>query len=709
MANSFVQTRIKQVFKLFRSPKTSTLKVITNPYLISCVIAVIIIINLPAVFQKYKVEVLSRNRITPDVTYYYADINNDGISEEIEFRQIRENFIALTVREKGKIIEQWNFEGRFIRSSEAIVAKVDSDSLRSIYFLTFENNKLFLNCLNPFENKIITEKKFVVDYVPFDMDDLDIEFNPNIYTNQNRKGIKEFFFSISVGYSKQPRRIFKYNPSTDLVYSSCFSYAAIPQPVLADTSARELKLLAASCAFSNSVNNDPYTDMFAWLMCYDKNLELVYKPIQIGIYPSMSDLASIKVGEKTFYICSNIYTGTKKLLSSLSLFDTSLRLVKKIEFPYTSDWNKVSLYVNKDQPEYFYIIKQNGKVEKYDSDLKVVSEAQLPPLLTPSIFNGDLDGDTETELIFISADLDKLIFVRNDFSSYVSVNCEGANKFWNYSVKSNGDKNSELIAFSNNEQLTLSYQLNYLYYLKYPLYAGVYAAVLLFVLLIQKTQRHRAELKYKTERRIAELQLRAIKNQIDPHFTLNILNSIGSLYYKNDKEKADYIFGKYSKLLRLTVLNSDKILTTLADELDYVVNYLELEKFRCNNKFCWKLDLAENINTGIKIPKMLIHTFVENAIKHGLRHLENSGELFIAVSRNSNEYEILVRDNGIGRNKAKSIEIENTGKGLNILEQILNLYYDLMKVRITYTISDLVDNEENSCGTEVVIKIPIDQ
>ncbi|MDO8549319.1 MAG: hypothetical protein Q7S39_04085 [Ignavibacteria bacterium] len=159
--------------------------------------------------------------------------------------------------------------------------------------------------------------------------------------------------------------------------------------------------------------------------------------------------------------------------------------------------------------------------------------------------------------------------------------------------------------------------------------------------------------------------------------------------------------------MRQTVLNSDKIITTLSDELEYVGNYLELEKFRNGSKFCWEINLAEDIETNINIPKMLIHTFAENAIKHGLKHLEGNGKIIISIGKNLKEYEILISDNGIGRQEAKKIEFESTGKGLGILNQILDLYYDLMKIRITYVIKDIIDGKENSSGTEVLIKIPV--
>ena len=265
----------------------------------------------------------------------------------------------------------------------------------------------------------------------------------------------------------------------------------------------------------------------------------------------------------------------------------------------------------------------------------------------------------------------------------------------------------ELAVFSNSNELDFLYSKNYLFFLKYPFYAGIYVAIFLMIWFVEKIIKRRTELKFETEKRIAELQLKSIKNQLDPHFTLNIINSIGSLFYKKDNEKADYVFSKYSKLLRSTILNSDKIVTTLADELEYVENYLELERFRSDGKFSWELKVDTNIDKQIKIPKMLIHTFVENSIKHGLRHLEKAGKLSISISDNFDSSKIIIQDNGVGRRRANEIEFGNTERGLKILDQILDLYFNLMKVKITYNIEDLIDYDKNSLGTEVNIEIPI--
>ncbi len=695
-----------QTIKNYEKYKSVFIKVITNPYVISFIIAIVIIITLPLIFNKYKIETIQRNKIEPNLVYYYADFNNDGVSEKIEIMQIQKDFFSLTIFDNNKVIDQWNFEGKFLTTSKLIVSKIGNNRFKSIYFFLFKNNKIYLNCLNPFENRFITKDKFVIDFIP-KTSGLDCGIFPHIFYDSNKDGTNEFYFSCNVGYSIQPRRVCKYDPANDTLYLSSESSASVTISAI-DTTGNELKIIFASDAVGNSKLHDPYSDMFAWLLCFDEYLSFKYEPVIIGFYPSNSNIISIIADDKKYFVCLNIYTGIEKHQCSLLIFSSELELIKEKKFSFTPEWFGASLYASNEQ-NCFYIIKNTGQVEKFDSDLNIMSQNYILPLSNIIPFSEDVDEDNEDELIFFSKDVDKLIVTRNDFSSYVFANIAGIGNIRSYSLKLNDNGPRELVVSSDKEELTLLYQFNYLYYLRYPVYAGVYFLILLLILLIQKAQKHRAELKYETEKRIAELQLKAIKNQIDPHFTLNIINSIGSLFYKQDREKADYVFGKYSKLLRQTILNSDKILTTLSDELDYVENYLELEKFRNGSKFCWKTDIIENTNLNIKIPKMLIHTFVENAIKHGLKHLEGNGELFISVYNNNKEYQIIIRDNGIGRKKAKKNEDESTGKGLIILEQILDLYYNLMKIRITYTVKDLVDENENALGTEVLIKIPVDK
>jgi LytS/YehU family sensor histidine kinase len=138
-----------------------------------------------------------------------------------------------------------------------------------------------------------------------------------------------------------------------------------------------------------------------------------------------------------------------------------------------------------------------------------------------------------------------------------------------------------------------------------------------------------------------------------------------------------------------------------------VDNYLKIEEFRFEEKFDYKISVEDKVDIETNIPKMLIYTFVENSIKHGIRHLKTDGYLSINITRKNGSIIVEIEDNGVGRKKAAEYDQFSTGKGLKILDQIIQLFYDLEKVKISYEIKDLFDNFNNSKGTQVVITIPL--
>ena len=697
---------ISFIFKFFKKNEFLFLRIFTSPFILALPIALIIITILPSVFNKYEIKIIQRNKLNPQWTYYYADLNNDGKSEKIMFDQLQHYFFSLTVFVKDKTVEQWNFNGKFMRTQTPIVCRIGNDSLKSIYFFYYNKNKIYLNCLNPLKNKFIARDKYIIDYAPKNKE-TDCTIYPVIFYDSNNDGTKEFYFYTNTGYSIQPRRVFEYDPAKDTIYISPKSCACLTNSMLDDSSRNNLNLVFATMAVGNSNIRETYSDYFSWLMDFNKNLSFNYTPIKIGYYPSNSSICYLYAHNKKYYVVLNIYDGTKKNPCTLRLFDRELQQIKNYRFDFSPEWLNASLFASKKEPNCFYIIKPTGQILKLDYKFKIIKTIFIPPVFGGIFYSADIDGDNNNEHLFMSKDEDKIIITRNDFSNYVTVNCEGLGNIETCSLLIDNKNQPMLSISSKTEQLILSYQFNYLYYLHYPAYALIYLLTALLILLIERIQRHRAELKYESEKKIAELQMKSIKNQLDPHFTLNILNSIGSLFYKQDRDKADYIFGKYAKFLRLMVLNSDKFETTLNEELEYVEHYLELERFRSNNKFTWNVDVETGLDTEIKIPKMIIYTFVENAIKHGIRHLEKDGKIFISVRNNSGEYEIVINDNGVGRQRAAKLEYGNTSKGLFILDQILEQYFNLMKVKITYEIKDIFNSSRDDTGTEVKINIPV--
>ena len=175
--------------------------------------------------------------------------------------------------------------------------------------------------------------------------------------------------------------------------------------------------------------------------------------------------------------------------------------------------------------------------------------------------------------------------------------------------------------------------------------------------------------------------------------------------HENNRDKADYIFGKYARLIRQTVVSSDQIIIPLAEELEFVRNYIDLEKFRCDNSFDYIIDIDKEIDLQTRIPRMLIYTFVENAIKYAIRSMSEDGLLKISLSAKDHLYQILIEDNGPGLESSESSN-KGTGKGLLILNELIELYYKLEKVKITYTLQNITGPGNIISGTRAVIEVP---
>ena len=210
--------------------------------------------------------------------------------------------------------------------------------------------------------------------------------------------------------------------------------------------------------------------------------------------------------------------------------------------------------------------------------------------------------------------------------------------------------------------------------------------------------------KQKTTDKITALQLHNIKSQFDPHFMFNVINSISYAVHKSDKETANQYIAELSEFVRNIVTDSKKISRPLQEELKLVSNYLKIEKLRFRNRFDFKITVQNGVSQSLQIPKNLVLTFAENAVKHGIRPLKENGLVKIEVGHSENSTIISIEDNGVGRNTSIT-KTENTGKGLGIVQQILDLYFQLYKKRITYEVIDKFRND-NPAGAKVVISIP---
>ncbi|MFN8276038.1 MAG: histidine kinase [Chitinophagales bacterium] len=210
-----------------------------------------------------------------------------------------------------------------------------------------------------------------------------------------------------------------------------------------------------------------------------------------------------------------------------------------------------------------------------------------------------------------------------------------------------------------------------------------------------------------TELDRADSELKAIKAQMNPHFIFNALNSIQEMFFLGDKKMANEHLGKFSQLTRAILKASGKAHITLAEEIEMLKQYLDLEALRFEHNFHYQIDLPDPSWEEIPLPPMLIQPYVENAIRHGLLHQVGEKQLQIHFQwqETLQQLEVTVSDNGIGRQAAsrmnasrnalhESFSTDANARRLQLLNQGRP-----DKIAVAY--------RDEHPGTTVIIRIPV--
>ncbi|MEP7375856.1 MAG: histidine kinase [Chitinophagaceae bacterium] len=214
------------------------------------------------------------------------------------------------------------------------------------------------------------------------------------------------------------------------------------------------------------------------------------------------------------------------------------------------------------------------------------------------------------------------------------------------------------------------------------------------------------------KQRSVELEMQALRAQMNPHFIFNSLNSINRFILQNNKEQASEYLTKFSKLIRLILQNSQAALIPLESELESMKLYLDLEALRFDYKFDYKIAVPKDMDvSALKVPPLIIQPYAENAIWHGLMQKEEKGHLNIEIYQETNHLYFKITDDGIGRKKAAartdSSATRHKPMGMRITADRIAMMQDAGSKEPAISINDLKDPQGNDAGTEVVIKLPV--
>lgn len=251
--------------------------------------------------------------------------------------------------------------------------------------------------------------------------------------------------------------------------------------------------------------------------------------------------------------------------------------------------------------------------------------------------------------------------------------------------------------------------------------AGICAVALIYGLVRWRLrQKYRLQLeRSERERQLAklkqkstELEMQALRAQMNPHFIFNCLNSINRFILTNEPTKAADHLTKFAKLIRIVLQQSGRSFIPLEDELYCLQLYMDLETLRFEIPFSYEINQGGINTSAVMVPPLLLQPFVENAIWHGLHPKENEkGRINIDLKQYNEMLHCSICDNGVGRIKSTGLADNSIGKkslGIKLTQHRLELFESsLTRDEAVIVINDLTNEAGQSAGTCVHIKIPV--
>lgn len=224
----------------------------------------------------------------------------------------------------------------------------------------------------------------------------------------------------------------------------------------------------------------------------------------------------------------------------------------------------------------------------------------------------------------------------------------------------------------------------------------LYSLVILFGYLLEYYHKYRTkeDTALYLEKLLIDSELRVLKDQLQPHFLFNTLNSISMLIRKNENDTAIKIIANLSELLREILDKRYDQWTKLKDEVNFVQKYLEIMTIRFYDKLVYKIEVDPEVK-NVYIPDLILQPIIENSVKHGLSDKMDSGEILVIAKKENSKLVISITDNGIGFDVQKN----TSGVGLkNITERLDKLYSQNYNFEIKSSLNK---------GTKVIYSLPL--
>jgi Histidine kinase/Tetratricopeptide repeat len=204
--------------------------------------------------------------------------------------------------------------------------------------------------------------------------------------------------------------------------------------------------------------------------------------------------------------------------------------------------------------------------------------------------------------------------------------------------------------------------------------------------------------------KVSDTEMKVLRLQMNPHFIFNSLNSVSDYISRNETSTANYFLSKFAKMMRQVLEHSEKSEITLAEDLQVVETYIQLEILRLRNDLQYEIVIDKDIDPdATMVPPLIIQPFIENSIWHGLSGKAFSGKISIRITREDGMIYYIVEDNGIGRKEAgKYTPAGKRSMGLRITRDRIDIINQTKGTSAGVEIFDLSE------GTRVELKLPLE-
>ncbi|MGC9342206.1 MAG: sensor histidine kinase [Bacteroidales bacterium] len=673
----------------FDFSRNKFLNLLTSPFFLAIPFTLLFIILLIPDFQPYKMEIKETGlyREDEDSRRIYIDIDNNESYEYLHLFNYITFGSIMAYQSSGAVYETWNLKGFWYDLPDFELADLDRNGTMEIYTLTInEGDSIFAGKLE-FEKKDEEAKYKYVTHVKryngvydFYMQTIGIE---DITGDE----FPDFVFTIGAGFTLQPRGIYAWDIKNDTILKSPFAglmYKYINFPAFKDINEDNIpELFLTTVATDNYDFPVEYPDTSSYSVVLTEDLSYLFSPVQVVDRGSISTTLPIKNDNEYSVFCASFLRRGKIEKTEFKILDQYGRIVKEKVKNYI---NSKSKYINYDNKILCTQVGDNEtKVQIINENLEFKDLATFDERLD-LIGLIDTDNNSNNDLVLFNPEINKLIIFYFENKRLATLQLPPKSfGFKGISIKHSGGRQSELLVETSNSFFRINLQRNSNYDLKLLFYIAYYFIILILLLLIQKIFIYRNNRKKETQEKLINFQLQSIMNQLNPHFTFNAINSIGGAILTGKNEEAYKYFTKLSGLIRKSMKNAFQPYKTLEDEIEFVKEYLEIEAYRFVDKLSWKISIANDVDKTILVPKMLLHIFVENAIKHGLFHKEGKGQIIIDIRKTQDQIRITIDDDGIGIEEAIKINNE-VGEGLKILENYLQLFREIQHTAIKFEI-----------------------